>query len=88
MYAGSFFMSSINIFGEKNVNNVSIIFKNLSNPPMNLYILSMMVEIAHIINEIVNIYALCTVKIYIEKSKLNQYMIEIAQIMRPILEKG
>jgi len=81
-------MSSINIFGEKNVNNVSIIFKNLSNPPMNLYILSMMVEIAHIINEIVNIYALCTVKIYIEKSKLNQYMIEIAQIMRPILEKG
>jgi len=88
VYAGSFFMSSINIFGEKNVNNVSIIFKNLSNPPMNLYILSMMVEIAHIINEIVNIYALCTVKIYIEKSKLNQYMIEIAQIMRPILEKG
>ncbi len=88
MYAGSFFMSSINIFGEENVNNVSIIFKNLSNPPMNLYILPMMVEIAHIINEIVNIYALCTVKIYIEKSKLNQHMIEIAQIMRPILEKG
>ena len=48
----------------------------------------MMVEIAHIINEIVNIYALCTVKINIERSKLNQHMIEFAQIMHPILEKG
>ncbi len=55
---------------------------------MNLYILPVMVENAHIINEIVNNYALCTVKIYIEKSKLNQHMIEIAQIMHPILEKG
>ena len=67
---------------------MSIIFKNLRNHQENLYTLPMMVEIAHIINEIVNIYALCTVKINIERSKLNQHMIEIAQIMHPILEKG
>lgn len=70
------------------VNYESIIFKNLSNHPQNLCILPMMVENAHIINEIVNIYALCTVKIHIEKSKLNRYMIEIAQMIRPFMEKG